>query len=172
MFPVSGEFVLFVLIASCIVFGVLHFLSHPHVVHRIVGISLSFLGMAGLYVMLEATFIAAVQVLIYAGALSILMVFAVMLTRHDETDSPPPKRWHHAGVFLGCSGLFFVIVYALLARTPPAVQPAMETNTLQDLGILLFSKWAFPFELVSLLLTVALVGAVVIAKRQGEGGSS
>ena len=128
----------------------------------------SFLALAGLYLNLSAPFLAAIQVIIYAGAIMVLFVFVMMLLDlHHPLDlyfrftkSKLPKAI--------ALGLFAWLLCTLILATafPLALPESSQGFTITQIATLLFSKYAFPFELTSLLLLVAMVGGVVLAKKK------
>lgn len=128
-----------------------------------------FLGLAGLYVLLEAEFVAFVQVLIYAGAVSVLMIFGIMMTKHHGESAEPARPLHEVLVAVGALSLFGLLFYAIRTSTFPDAAPIQggEDNTMA-IGQLLFSGYIVPFELLSILLTVAFIGAIVIAKKEAD----
>lgn len=133
----------------------------------------SLFGIAGFYVLLEVPFLAAVQVLVYIGAIAILFTFAVMLTRSltqltDRYNRPLPN-------LIGAVALFALLLLGVIVPIWYGWQPDANimTATVQDtrdLGIALVDKNGFvlPFEVVSLLLTAAMIGAIVIAREVDE----
>lgn len=132
-----------------------------NVVHAALFLLLSLIAVAGLYLLLFAEFLALVQVLIYGGAIIIVLLFAIMLTRTDEYPRISDNRqWPLAIVAAGA--VFGVIAAAFLWRPPPATDP--QGPGLSALGETLFTDWALPFELASLVLLVALIGAIIIAR--------
>jgi len=164
----TGEFVAFFILAVCIISGAVLMVSFTKVVHMVVALAFSFIGLAGMYVLLDAEFIAFVQVLIYAGAISILMIFGIMMTRHDQTDEPKRSK-HNVLLFIGALGLFGLLFYAIRETDFPKA-PAFQAgadNTL-EIGKLLYTQHVIPFELVSVLLTVAFIGAIIMAKREAD----
>ncbi|MEY2742092.1 MAG: hypothetical protein RIS21_460 [Planctomycetota bacterium] len=130
----------------------------------------SFVGLAGLYAQLGASFPATLQVLVYAGAIMVLVVFVLMLLNlpedaHDRVPDPDQDRmWP---VFL-VAPLGILLVFAVRGMDLPKELPALPADfgTVAGTGRLLFGEWVWPFELASLLLLVAVVGAVVIAKKK------
>lgn len=133
-----------------------------------------FFFLAGIYVLLWAHTIAALQVLVYAGAIMVLFLFVIMLLSLTDASGPvaqlSPSRILGA---LGTAGLLAALVVAL-RRLPPTVPgwPSSDPGklatfgTIKEVGAVLYSQWLFPFEAVSLLLLVAIVGAVVVAKSR------
>ncbi|PYI51143.1 NADH-quinone oxidoreductase subunit J [Paenibacillus flagellatus] len=164
----SGANIVFFLFALFAIGGAIFMISFTKVVSMVVSGAVTFLSLAGLYVLLEAEFLATVQVLIYAGAISILMIFGIVMTRHQGEEQESKRPWHYALLWIGIAGLFGVLFYAFQQVTfPQGTRQAAEDNTL-EIGKLLFSEHVIPFELMSILLTVAFIGAIVLAKREEE----
>jgi NADH-quinone oxidoreductase subunit J len=166
----SGENWAFFVFALLAIGGAIFMISFLKVVHMVAAMALTFVSMAGLYVILQAEFVAFVQVLVYAGAMSILMIFGIMMTKHRDGEEEEPKRpWHTGLTFVGCIALFGVIFYAIQNSTfnTGELKPATGDNTM-EIGKLLYSVHVIPFEIMSVLLTVAFIGAIVIAKREEE----
>jgi NADH-quinone oxidoreductase subunit J len=121
--------------------------------------------MAGLFVLLHAFFLAAVQVLVYAGAVMVLFLFVIMLL---DLRAEAQRKFRIFAVVgsLVATGAILGVFLASLARSPLGAQaPALEGTT-QTLGTLLFSKYLLPFEIVSVLLLVAMVGVVLLSKKE------
>ncbi|MBH5320576.1 NADH-quinone oxidoreductase subunit J [Paenibacillus sp. GSMTC-2017] len=165
----TGEFVAFFVFAAIMIGGAVLMISLEKVVHMVVSMAAVFLGLAGLYVLLDAEFVAFVQVLIYAGAVSVLMIFGIMMTKHTGESAEPARPWHEVLVAVGALSLFGLLFYAIRSTAFPEVAPmqGVEDNTLA-IGELLFTGYIVPFELLSILLTVAFIGAIVIAKKEAD----
>jgi NADH:ubiquinone oxidoreductase subunit 6 (subunit J) len=127
---------------------------------------LTFFGIAAIFVLLNAEFLAVVQVLIYIGAISTLIIFAIMLTR-DMMDSNAQRFNEQWGLVAGFSVLLFVILLALLTRVrwPAAVEPA-PPDAIARLGTAFVGPYVVPFEVASVLLVVAMIGAIIIARER------
>ena len=157
--------VIFIILALVTLGGAWGVVSARSVFGSALFLILSFVGVAGLYVLLEAGFLAAVQLLIYVGAIAVLILFAVMLTRRvmAEETSLINEQWGIAGTI---AGLLFAAL-ALLAvgtewRISDAAPPA---DTIVALGQALLGPYVLPFEVVSIVLLVALIGAIIIARE-------
>jgi NADH-quinone oxidoreductase subunit J len=148
--------------------GAIFMLSFTKVVHMVVALAMTFISLAGLYVVLNAEFIAFVQILIYAGAISILMIFGIMMTKHQDEDEEPKRPAFNTLLFIGTVGLFGVLFYAIQTVTLPAGDFTAPADNTMEIGKLLFNQHVIPFELMSVLLTVAFIGAIVIAKREED----
>lgn len=127
-----------------------------------------FISISGLYLLLNADFVAAAQILIYVGAVNVLILFAIMLVNKQEAFPPLRQRWIRQGATaLVCGGLF-VLLSAMVLSTPWRLAPeglvAIE-GSIVEIGKHLFSDFLLPFELASILLLMAMVGAIIIARR-------
>ena len=129
---------------------------------------LSFVGVSGLYVLLEAEFLAMIQLLVYVGAISILIIFAVMLSRNMMSPEYRAQSRDWALGLVVAAGLFAVLVIILLRVQWPVAESAVPKGMIGQLGEALVSPahFALPFEVASVLLLVALVGAVIIAREK------
>lgn len=134
-------------------------------VYSALALLIMFFHVAGLYVTLHAEFLAAVQVIVYAGAILVLYLFVVMLLNVRRED-----RYHAqlpVAVLLGVMLLTELVMLALQrdwGRSPPAA-PGSEVGNTEMIGEVLYSTYLFPFEVASLILLVAMIGAIILAKR-------
>ena len=136
---------------------------------------LSFMSLAGMYVLLSAPFLAAVQVVVYAGAIMVLFIFVIMLLnlRHDIDDglSHAARRVLGWAFALGLGGVFYVMLRRPFALGPLGVDDPVAVaavgNT-QTVGVRLYTDYLFPFEVTSLILLVGIIGAVVLAMRRAD----
>ena len=158
--------ILFYLVAALILFGAAGVVLSRNIVYAAVGLLLTMLGTAGLFILVFAEFLALVQVLIYGGAVVVLILFAIMLTRIDDF-----RNLTDNGQQLVAGVLSIIVVITLIAAilTTSTKQTLLSGIGIQELGIVLFSDWAIPFEIASLVLLIALIGSVVLVKR-GERG--
>lgn len=134
-----------------------------------------FFMLSGLYLTLEAQFVAAVQVLVYAGAIMVLVVFVIMLLNLGEEQQRAEKgNVMRATLGTAVGGLFAVMMIITLIGRPTGMntlsENAVAIGTTESIGQSLFTEYLFPFEAVSLLLLAALIGSVVIARRHVEVG--
>lgn len=127
-----------------------------------------FISISGIYILLNADFVAAAQVLIYVGAVNVLILFAIMLVNKREDFAPVPRRWIRQGTTaLVCLGIFALLGTMVLV-TPwslDSTSPAVVDNTIVEIGKHFFSDFLLPFELASILLLIAMVGAIILARR-------
>jgi NADH-quinone oxidoreductase subunit J len=152
------------------VLGALLAISLRNLVHCVLSLILFFLGIAGHYFLLRAEFVAAAQILIYIGAVAVLILFAIMLTR-NVTGTEGPREVLGIKWWGGASAA--AIVAALLAwglRNEPVSSLSSggekAVSSVADIGRLLVTDWVAPFEAMAVLLTAALIGAVVIALEE------
>jgi NADH:ubiquinone oxidoreductase subunit 6 (subunit J) len=127
---------------------------------------LTFFGIAAIFVLLNAEFLAVVQVLIYIGAISTLIIFAIMLSR-NMMDAKTPRFNDQWGVVAGFSLLLFVILLALLTRVRwPVTAEPVPPDAIARLGAAFVGPYVVPFEVASVLLVVAMIGAIIIARER------
>jgi NADH:ubiquinone oxidoreductase subunit 6 (subunit J) len=134
-----------------------------NLLHAILFLIVSFIGVAGIYITLSADFVAVAQVLIYAGAIAVLMIFAVMLTPRSARDNGENYLRLPAALLAGMvvAGLSFVVIetdWREAARGP-------FDSTATEIGEALVSPFVLPFEIASLLLVVAMIGAIVLVRE-------
>ena len=157
--------------ASLTVISALALLWVRQVLYAAFALLFTFLGMAGLYVLAGADFVAVVQILIYVGGVLVLLVFGIMLTQRPVPGSPPVsgRTNRFAGMLaaFGLFGLFFVVfLKANLSVLPAAQMPGDESGSIRAVGISLLTDNLLPFEIAGILLLVALIGAAYIAGRR------
>ncbi|MGE7684818.1 NADH-quinone oxidoreductase subunit J [Peribacillus simplex] len=166
----SGELIAFIGLALVAIVGGVLLITLTKVVHMVIALVFTFLGIAGIYMLLSAEFVAIVQILIYSGAITIVMLFGIMLTKHQENDASAKGGWGNFSLLAAIAG-FAVAVYLGIYNLDIPVQPtALHEENTKQIGIELFSKYVIPFEVMSVLLLVALVGAIVLAKKDDEEG--
>ena len=158
---------LFILLAVLTLGGGLGVVLTRNVVHAALALLLSLIAVAGVYLILFAEFLALVQVLIYGGAVIIVLLFAIMLTRGAEYPRISDNRqWPLAA--LAAMGLLGVLIPSFLINAVKDTNAQSPAFT--ELANSLFTRWAIPFEIASLVLLVALVGAIIIARSDRGSG--
>ena len=140
--------------------------TNKNILHSAFYLILAFVGVASVYVLLEAPFIAVVQVLVYIGAIAILIVFAIMLTRRLMSKDLMQKNAQWGWSALGAIGLFITLGWIVFNVNWPAVDQAVPDDTVTILGQELLSTYVIPFEIASVLLVAALVGAILIGRER------
>lgn len=157
----------FYLIAVVSIVGAIGVVTVPNVVHAALFLVMSLVATAGFYILLSSEFLALVQILVYGGGIAIIILFGLMLTRGRELPTVGPGGQWPFGLAAA-----FVLGVALLSAVIDSEWPRqtglVTMVSIQDLAGSLFRDWLLPFELASIILTVALIGAIVIS-RQEEG---
>lgn len=160
----------FLTFALLIIMSGIFMIIAERVVHSAVFLLIAMLATAGIFTLLEAEFLAAMQVMVYAGAVMVLMLFTIMLTVTQPEEGR--NRVRELSLTAGLIALVFLgVVYSVLGsaeRPLPVGQPDAPLSTVAHLGELLFRNWVLPFELASIVLLIALVGAIRMAmSREG-----
>lgn len=160
--------IVFFIIAAISLYSALNVVTTNNLVHSALWLILALFGIAGIYVLLNAGFFAVAQVLIYIGAIAILFIFAVMLTRGvtDETTNQTNSNWLLAALvsaafFGGIIYMFRSSNWAPFFSTPPDLP--VDAGTLTELGLALVGDYLIPFEIASVLLVAAMIGAIYVA---------
>ncbi|HXQ56274.1 MAG TPA: NADH-quinone oxidoreductase subunit J [Actinomycetes bacterium] len=167
----NAELIVFIVLAPLAVVSALGMVLSRNAVYSALLLVVNFFCLAGFYVLLEAQFVAAVQVIVYAGAIMVLFLFVLMLLGigSQEAVRETIKGQRPAAVLLTL-GLLVAIVAALAAGVfdaePASLAAANEGGNVQAVGRLLFTRYTFAFETAGVLLVVAAVGALVLGKRQ------
>jgi NADH-quinone oxidoreductase subunit J len=163
----TWEEVIFFVIAAVTVVGGLGTVLARNVVHSALFLILALLAVAGIFILLAADFLAIVQILIYGGAVTILILFAMMLTR--VRDLPTAADGPQKPVAAVAAVVFMISSIAAVTSTEyPNESERINVISFEDIGNALFTTWAIPFEIASLVLMVALLGAIILAR--GEEG--
>jgi NADH-quinone oxidoreductase subunit J len=168
-----GQAIAFYFLAACILGFAVLVVSTKDTVHSVLFLVLDFLFVAALYVLLNAPFLAVIQVLVYAGGIVVLYLFVVMLVnlkRPPEAHADPHRRTR-LGFFLTAAVLIELGAIAVYGSGRPATAiPATAANlpagNTEQVGWLLYTSYLIPFEIASMLLLVAMIGAIVLAKRE------
>jgi NAD(P)H-quinone oxidoreductase subunit 6 len=140
----------------------------PNIVHSAFLLAGVFISISGLYILLNADFVAAAQILIYVGAVNVLILFAIMLVNKQENFSDLPyRKLRQAATAVVCLGLFALLGTMVLVTSwsLDGTSPAVIENTIIAIGEHFFSDYLLPFELASVLLLMAMVGAIILARR-------
>jgi NADH-quinone oxidoreductase subunit J len=174
MTPVATPF-FFYLLSGLAIAGGLLVITRRNAIHSALALIVTLLAVAGLYLMLYAPFVAGVQIIVYAGGIMVLFLFVIMLVSLEQTVKERQfNRMWPIGLVAACSLLaLFISVFAkgkgLFAERGP--QLAESANT-QQIGVMLYGEagrmgqYTFAFEIASLLLLVAILGAVIMAKKR------
>lgn len=136
-------------------------------VHSVLYLVLTFFTIAGHYVLLNAQFLAAVHIIVYAGAIMVLFLFVIMLLNLNKETEPHKSVWLKASAAVASGLLLVVLVGSLKSAETIVATNTFDANIglIENLGKVLFSEFLLPFEVSSVLLLVAMVGAVMLGKR-------
>ncbi|MFZ0804518.1 MAG: NADH-quinone oxidoreductase subunit J [Terriglobales bacterium] len=168
MQPVATTFFFYFLSALTVLSGVV-VITQKNAVHSALALIFGLLAQAGLYLMLYAPFVAGVQIILYAGGIMVLFLFVIMLVNLERSQKEDQfnKQWLVGLLAALALGGLLVAVYLKGGQLFPQhiAQPIESSNT-QEIGVLLYGNYMFAFEIASLLLLVAIIGAVVMAKKR------
>lgn len=162
--------VLFWFLSALAIGGALMVVVSKNPVYSILYLIITFFAISGHYVLLNAQFLAIVNIIVYAGAIMVLFLFVVMLMNLNAESEPPQKKRYlfFAGVIAGCS--LMLVLVAALKRSSAGNQLVQlkdgDVGLINNLGKVLFTEYVFPFEISSVLFLSAMIGAVVISKKE------
>lgn len=171
-FQTGLQSVLFGILSLVAVVGALVTITRRHPLPAALSLIVTFIGLAGLYALLSAPLLAVLQILVYAGAIMALVVFVLMLLNVQDEDLPVNESiGKSVSLALVAIAPVFLIVWSVLNKLPAdktlANTPVpADFGTIEALGKFLYTNYLFAFESVAVLLTVALVGVVILAKRR------
>ena len=163
--------ILFFVLAAIALVAALGMLLSRSPIHSALSLIVNLLCVAGLYLTLNAQFIGVVQVIVYAGAIMVLFLFVIMLLNLGELPRPQEFNWK-LGLGFTAGVLFLALLVYVLAAGMDALPnssigaAAAETGTARAIALQLFTTYALPFEIIGLLLLVATIGAVMLAKKR------
>jgi NADH-quinone oxidoreductase subunit J len=162
------ETVLFAILALASILSALLVVTSPSPIASAMYLVVTFVSLAGLYVLLSAPFVAAIQVIVYAGAILVLMLFVIMLLNLKRIEEKISPVWKALGIFTATITL--IAAFFSVIRTPLNSRPDItsEYGKVASIGNLLFTKYLYAFEVVSIILLLAVIGAVALV-RKGEG---
>ena len=169
----TGSLILFYIAATLVILGGIGVVITKNIVYAAFSLLVSMIGIAGVFLLAFAEFLALVQILIYGGAVVIVILFALMLTRIEDFRDLSDSR--NRPLALLVSLILFAVLVASLIQTPTSTGDRSHVSMV-ELGESLFTDWAIPFEVASLVLLIALIGAIVIVRRdttdEEQGDSS
>jgi NADH-quinone oxidoreductase subunit J len=164
----SVPLIIFFVLACIAVLGGLSLIVQRHPIHSALSLIVVMVALAGLYLLMGAEFVAAVQIIVYGGAIMVLFIFVIMLLNAEaEERTDFSKLAKIAGLPLTIALLGALA--AAMVRAGPAVQNATRPGALADtrtISTMLFTSFVYPFELTSFLILVAILGAIVLAQRE------
>jgi NADH:ubiquinone oxidoreductase subunit 6 (subunit J) len=163
--------IIFIVFAAVTLLSGLFCVSTRNMFHAALYLVISLFGVAAMFAMLEASFLAAAQLIVYVGAVAILIIFAVMLTRGGAGSQPARRQFNTQA---GLAAVVTVVMLFILLRVVPFFNYSVQTGAvpvdiLTQLGHALVGDFVLPFEVASVLLLAALVGAIYIARERRKG---
>ncbi len=170
----TSELIVFIVLAAVSVLSGILMITRANPVNSALFLILNFISLAGIYLTLNAQFVAVIQILVYAGAIMVLVLFVIMLLNLED-EAPMREtltKRHYASLLFALLALAMLIeaIGWMGGDTLDGMQQqsplAAANGTVEHIGDVLFTSYVFPFELTSILLLAAMIGAVVIAKKR------
>jgi len=164
----SAPLIVFFVLAALAIIGALSLILQKHPIHSALSLIVVMVALAGLYLLLGAEFVAAVQIIVYGGAIMVLFVFVIMLLNAGEEEHTDFSKLAKLGglpLALALTGLLAAAMVHYGGAVPNTTSPDSLANT-SNLSTMLFSTFVYPFELTSFLILVAIMGALVLAQRE------
>jgi len=165
----SLNLLLFLILAGLAVLSALGMLLSRNALYSALYLIVNFITVAVMYLTLHAPFIAIVQITVYTGAIMVLFVFVIMLLGAEQIGSRHPQRWFlPLAIFMGAVLLVETVYIVIYQRnlTPGAARIAEQFGSPKAIGELLFNQYLLPFEATSILLLIAMIGAIVLTKHE------
>lgn len=160
------EYLIFFTFAAIAVIFSLVVVLHKNPVVSALSLVLTFFSLAVMYVLLDAAFMAALQVIVYAGAIMVLFLFVIMLLNLQHTEEPVTRPIQHFVGITGAAAFAITLIYYLLkAAVLHTGGPEVFNTSAREIGLAMFQAYILPFEAVSILLLAAIVGALVLSQR-------
>jgi NADH-quinone oxidoreductase subunit J len=165
----TAPLVIFFALATLAVLGAISLIVQRHPIHSALSLIVVMVALAGLYLLMGAEFVAAVQIIVYGGAIMVLFVFVIMLLNAGEEERTNfSKLATYAGIPLAVAITGLITAGIANGKLPfPAPGPSDALTSTRTLSMLLFKEFVYPFELTSFLILVAILGAIVLAQREG-----
>ena len=164
----SAPLLVFFVLAALAVIGAINLILQKHPIHSALSLIVVMVALAGLYLLMGAEFVAAVQIIVYGGAIMVLFVFVIMLLNAGVEEHTSLSK------MAGVPGLLLVVAVAglvavTIARSTDAIQATAQTGEMSStsgISSMIFRDFVYPFELTSFLILVAVMGATVLAQRE------
>jgi NADH-quinone oxidoreductase subunit J len=163
--------ILFWMLTALALFSALMVVSSDNPVHSVLWLILVFIAITGHYILMNAQFLAIVNMIVYAGAIMVLFLFVLMLLNLSKENEPKSALFVKVAAVIAGGVLFTVIIAALregVVMAQPGIVDANDQGLVQNLGQLLFTKYVLPFEISSVLFIASMVGAILLAKREKQ----
>jgi len=159
----------FLILAVITVAGTAAAMGMRNAIHCVLALTVGFAGIAAIYLQLDAQFVGLTQIMVYVGAVAILAVFAIMMTQTPLPTNPPAYSSYWLVGSIVAAAVFGVLAWAVVTSgVANQSLPAEPAVTVQQIGDALMHRFVLPLEIIGLLLTAALIGAVVIAMEHNE----
>ena len=164
----TAPLIVFFVLAALAVIGAVSLILQKHPIHSALSLIVVMIALAGLYLLLGAEFVAAVQIIVYGGAIMVLFVFVIMLLNAGVEEHTSVSK------MAGPPGLLLVValaglIAATIVRSTDSIQGTMQTGQMSStsgISNMIFKEFVYPFELTSFLILVAVLGATVLAQRE------
>ncbi len=161
--------IIFIALSFLAISGAIAMLVYKNPMYSALGVLVSMLSVAGMFALLNATFLFMVQIIVYAGAIMTLILFILMFLNIKEEDLPKePNKFRDILIGTFVMVPLNIIILKAISKLPPKDFSISQTDfgSINPIGIELYNNWLLAFELVSILLLVALIGAIVLAKKR------
>lgn len=158
---------IFYLLSFIIIVSSIYVVTLKNIFHSAIFLILTLFSVAGIYILLGAEFLAASQVLIYVGAVSVLMIFAIMLTSRLASKKIEQSNEQVTTAIFVCAGFLLVSLGSFANTVWRVSNVPLPENNVMTIGQLLMTAYVLPFEVVSIVLLAALIGAIVLSRREG-----
>jgi NADH:ubiquinone oxidoreductase subunit 6 (subunit J) len=160
--------IVFYILAVIIIASALKMVVSTNLVHSALFMVLAFIGVAGIFITLYADYLALVQILVYVGAISVLLVFGVMMTKRGDIKESNLFNKYKIPAVVVCFAIFTVITYFVFHTDFIHTGNDLQQGSISSIANLLFNDYLIPFEIAGVLLLVALVGAIIIGKGENN----
>jgi NADH-quinone oxidoreductase subunit J len=167
----ANELILFIGLSTIAISSALGMLISKNAIYSALFLIVNFGTVAVFYLVLDAPFIALTQITVYAGAIMVLFLFVIMLLGAEQVGQVPAARWFRP-LALMCGVIFLIetlyIIFSQLTQLPTAVEISTTFGSPKEIGLMLFDKYLLPFEITSVLLLTALIGAIVLTHHKNR----
>jgi NADH-quinone oxidoreductase subunit J len=159
--------IIFYFFAAVILISAFYVVFTKNIIHSAVSLFITLFGIAAIYVLLYADFIAVTQIMIYIGGILVLLIFGIMLTNKITNVDLKTKNLSEIPSVIFVTGLTALLLYFILSTNwNIAVKPSMNDVTINKIGKLLLSDYLLPFEVASIILLIALIGAAMYSRKE------
>ena len=165
----------FLVLSLVIVYSAFRVVTTVNVTHAALYLGVTFIGVAGIYLLLQAEFLAAIQILVYVGAILTVTIFAIMLSKLPDITGQRDQglleqlrsnRWGYVPLLV--AAVFVAVILYGYSQIPTTATGTTVDSSIASIGQALFTQYVVPFEIASVLLTAAMIGAIVLTRKRGE----